>query len=356
MKQICFCLLFLPVVAMAQPGQVYKNLVFEGGGVRGMAYAGAIKTLEEKGILQNIERTAGSSAGAIAALVVSLNYTAMEIDSIMSGLKVEQFNDGGGSVLGGIKRLKKMYGWYRGNAFERWLEKVIEYKTGNPNLNFNDLHELMHTKKGIRDFYCTGTNITRQRVEVFSYASTPSMPLKTAVRISCSIPLYFEPVFIDSLGLEVKKPLPGHRYQLYVDGGMIANYPISIFDTCACHGNALTCSHAKFNPETIGLKLERPEQIEQFKQSDDIPAYTVSSFNEYLKAFSNLLIETLNRRDDMANEKGRTIYISYGDINSKVRKMKVEEKRLLFGNGEKAAIAFLEKDINKTANGIGATK
>ena len=45
----------------------YRNLVFKGGGVRGVAYIGALEELEALGILEGIKRTAGSSAGAVAA-------------------------------------------------------------------------------------------------------------------------------------------------------------------------------------------------------------------------------------------------------------------------------------------------
>ena len=55
-----------------------ENLVFEGGGVRGIAFTGAIQCLEEKGILKNVKRFAGSSAGALAATMLALNYNASE--------------------------------------------------------------------------------------------------------------------------------------------------------------------------------------------------------------------------------------------------------------------------------------
>jgi len=45
----------------------FKHLVFEGGGVRGIAYAGAIEVLESNGILNSIESVTGTSAGAITA-------------------------------------------------------------------------------------------------------------------------------------------------------------------------------------------------------------------------------------------------------------------------------------------------
>ena len=46
----------------------FKNLVFEGGGAKGIAYLGAMEVLEKKDILKNIERIGGASAGAINAL------------------------------------------------------------------------------------------------------------------------------------------------------------------------------------------------------------------------------------------------------------------------------------------------
>src|SRR5688572_20785238 len=78
----------------------YKNLVLEGGGARGLAYAGVFNVLEEKGILQGIEKVGGSSAGSIAGMMVSIGYTASEIDSMMVELKLQRFNDGKGGLLG----------------------------------------------------------------------------------------------------------------------------------------------------------------------------------------------------------------------------------------------------------------
>jgi len=69
-----YVLFLLCLAVTAVNGQsAYKNLVFEGGGIRGLAYAGTIKVLEEKNILSQVEKTAGTSAGAIAALLISLD-------------------------------------------------------------------------------------------------------------------------------------------------------------------------------------------------------------------------------------------------------------------------------------------
>ena len=56
----------------------FRNLVFQGGGVRMLAYHGAIKALEETGILSQIERVAGTSAGALTATLISFRLPANE--------------------------------------------------------------------------------------------------------------------------------------------------------------------------------------------------------------------------------------------------------------------------------------
>jgi NTE family protein len=336
-------LLLLPVISFAQHNYSYKNLVMEGGGVRGLAYAGVISVLEEKNILQRIEKVGGSSAGAIAGFMVCLGYTAAEIDSMMQQLPVQQFNDGKGGLWGKYKRVKNDFGIYEGKKFEQWLRQLAKIKTGNANISFKELHQLHLVNKNFKDLYCTGTNLSRQQLEIFSFEHTPDMPVALAVRISGGVPLYFEPVALDNKLNKIKKGDTTSFVNYYVDGGMLCNYPISMFDSSADGVNPLLSGNVKFNAATIGIKLERPEQIDSLQKNNiTIPPYNVESFNEYLAAFSNLMIETLNRKyPNLENERGRTIYVSYGNIGSKVRKMKAEEKKLLYNNGVTAAQNFL---------------
>jgi NTE family protein len=301
--------------------------------------------MEENGMLQNIKQTAGTSSGSIAALLVSLGYRSGEIDSIMKGLNFQKFNKGGGFFIGGISRLQKSYGWYKSEALEEWLGSLIELKTGNALLSFYDLHQLTQTNPAFKDLYVTGTNVTYQRTEIFSFLNTPHLPVKTAVRISCSIPLYFQPVLMDSSGTIVQHKQKGVNYSVYVDGGVMMNYPIAVFDSCkAKNGN--TCISPFYNSETIGLKIERPEQIEQQKTSSEPAPYNTSDFNHYLQAFLNMMIESANRYDEAA-EKGRTIYISSGNISPRVRKMSKEQKVQLFNYGKTAVQEFVTQNGQK---------
>lgn len=302
----------------------YRNLVFEGGGVRGIAYAGALTALEQRGTLRQIERVGGTSVGAITALLVALNYSADEMKTILDGLNVGQFNDGRWFFVGGFSRMSRHYGWYRGERFERWLEGLIARKTGNPRLTFAELHGL-RSQQPLRDLYVTGTNLTLQRSTVFSHEQTPDMALATAVRISMSVPLYFGAVLLDENNEVVAHPRREQDYQVLVDGGITANYPLDLFDT-----------NGRPNPQTLGLKLERPEQIAQFQKNTDIAPYRIQSITDYSSAFYNYILENLNRRWPMAEEQRRTIYISTEGISPRVRRMRASDKQKLFESGKRA--------------------
>ncbi len=339
-------LLFLlaPIFCYAQQNVVYKNLALEGGGIRGIAYAGAFKVLEEKCILQKIENVAGSSVGAIAGLMISIGYNAAEIDSIMMSLPFEKFNDGRGGLYGKVRRIKREFGIYKGDTFKEWLEDLLLKKTGNAQLNFMQLHKMKLKNDLYKDLYCTATNISKQRLEIFSYKHTPYLPLATAVRISGGIPIYFTPILLDNDFNPIAEGDTSCYINYYVDGGMLCNYPISMFDSCKAGGEPIMCDYVFFNKQTLGIKLERPEQIENFlKNNNEIPAYNPKSFKDYFEAFGNLMIETLERKyPNLANEKGRTIYISYGKIGATIKKMNYKSKRFLFDNGVAGVTTFFE--------------
>lgn len=339
-----FCFLFFllaPAFVFSQNNYKYKNLALEGGGVRGLAYSGALEVLEQKNILQSIERIAGSSAGAIAGLMISLGYNSKEIDSILQNLKIQQFNDGK-DIVGKIIRIKKQYGLFKGDKFEKWIGKLIEYKTGDANITFYDLHKKHLQDNTFKDFYCTGTNISRQQLAIFSWKTWPQMQLKTAVHISSCIPFYFKPIAIDSTGNEVSAKKTLSSYDLYVDGGMLCNFPINMFDSCAEGHNPLISENVQYNYETLGLKLEREKQVQEFGENKmSIAPYQIKNMKEYTSAVVNLMMEKLNRNSaDLSNEKGRTIYISYGEISGRPRRISLEEKKMLHDNGVAAATQF----------------
>ena len=337
--------LFVPTFVLAQSSRTYKNLVMEGAGVRGLAYAGALSVLEEKGIISGIENVCGSSSGTIAGLLVSVGYSSSEIRELVEKLPVQQFNDGSWGIPGKYFRFKKRYGIYKGEKFEAWLRERVKEKTGDGELTFAGLHALHLKDAKYKDLYCTGTNISKQQLEIFSYKTTPNMPVALAARISCGVPLYFEAIKLDNAGNRLSAKDTSSYPNYYVDGGLISNYPISLFDTCTNgENNPLECSELWFNPATIGIKLERQQQTDSLKNgSNTIPPYRIKNMNDYVGAFANLMMETLARKyPKLKNENDRTIYISQGNISPRVKKTKQQDKLLLYNNGVEATKLFLD--------------
>lgn len=98
----------------------------------------------------------------------------------------------------------------------------------DPDMSFMEFYNVT----GV-DLVVTGVNISRREPRYFSVWHTPDFPVVEAVALSMSIPLVFKPVYI---GGGVRKGDDAHNaaYQgLYVDGGMLNNYPVRAFDTIA---------------------------------------------------------------------------------------------------------------------------
>jgi NTE family protein len=106
------------------------NLVFEGGGLKGIALVGAYSVLEERGYRpQNI---AGASAGAIVAALVAAGYNAAELrqtimDFHFSSLKDRAWEDWL-PLFPRIVSILKDRGIYEGKACLEWMGGLLAKK------------------------------------------------------------------------------------------------------------------------------------------------------------------------------------------------------------------------------------
>jgi len=312
-----------------------RNLVFEGAGIRGVAYSGAIRELESKNILENVQRVGGTSSGAITALLLSMGYSANEIAAIVKSTPYKRFNDGRFFFFGGLNRFQKYFGWYRGQQFERWLSKLIEAKTGNADITFQELAE-----KAYKGLYVTGTCLNKQSLIVFSNETYPGMKVRDAVRISMSIPFYFEAVFIDSTGNIVRHPKNKNGLDIMVDGGFTANFHIKIFDSTKYFEGTRQNIFAP-NPQTIGFRIDRDDQIQNDTSGKSLAPFKINSLKDYFGAFYNIVIENLNRQTLTKEDWQRTVSISDGNVAPRVRKLSQEEVTVLTENGATATKHFL---------------
>lgn len=117
---------------------------------------------------------------------------------------------------------------------------------------------MKHTNNKL--LYVTGTSLNKQRLIVFSAENYPQLKIKDAVRISTSIPLYFEAVFNDSTGKILSQPKNTTGLDVMLDGGFVANFPIKIFDSTKYFTNT-DSNFFKINPHTIGFRIDSEEQI-----------------------------------------------------------------------------------------------
>lgn len=328
-----YTIVFFSFNAAAQKNAV-KNIVFEGAGIRGVAYCGAIGELERRGMLPAIEKVGGTSAGAITALCVSLGYSSSEIEELLYATNFSKFNDGRFFFAGGINRMNKYFGWYRGNKFVNWLEDIIARKTGNGDINFEELH-----KKGFKDLYITATMLNEQKLVILSRKTYPQMKIKDAVRISISIPLYFEAVFIDKEGKTFRHPKNKQGLDIMVDGGFTGNFPIKIFDSIS----GTSKESVIVNNTTIGFRIDNEQQIENDRLHKELTGMPVGNLKEYGKAFYNIIIENLNRQALSEEDWRRTVSINDGSIQPRIRKLSKNEIATLIHNGRVATNNFFQQ-------------
>lgn len=245
----------------------FENIVLEGGGVKGIAYIGALRALEEKGLLKNIKRIAGSSAGAIFAGALACDFTIEEMIAL-SDVNFEDFKDDSFSLFGNAYRLLKEYGLYGSETFYKWYGKQLERKTGDKDITLIEVYN----RYG-KEIILTGTCLDKRKTVYFHHSTHPNMPLRLAVRISMTIPFYYKAIRLNS--------------DLYVDGGMLDNYPMGVFDKES--NNYIVSDISK----TIGLKLMTEDEepnVKLFKGDTEI-----HNIKEFISEVISTLLVGLER-------------------------------------------------------------
>lgn len=209
-------------------GQQLKNVVFGGTGVRNPAYAGALLALEERGLYRGITGFGGCSAGAIVAALAGVGYTPEEVLDRMIAIDFKRIL--GGSFFFGPARMLRKFGWYKADYLVETLGEMIAERMGDALVDI----ETCEAKTGNR-IRIVGTNLSRRMACVFPSAALRHVPLVEAVRISMSIPWFFEAQRLER--------------ELYVDGGVLWNLPVELFDVMG-----------EPNDGTLGFIVREPNQ------------------------------------------------------------------------------------------------
>ena len=218
-----------------------KNLVLSGGSMKGLAYIGMIKCIEEYDIVKKIDNFIGTSIGACVCFCLLIGFTYEELYDVFINLDINKARN---INVDNILNFGTTYGVDNGEKIVKILKVFLKKKLHVNSITFSELYE--KTQKNIT---IIGSCLNTTSVEYFNLKNNPNMDVIDALRISISIPLFFTPVIYEN--------------KYYVDGALTNNYPIDI-----CVNN---------NKETMGVVLT--SNTYTYTEINSIDNYLISIIN-----------------------------------------------------------------------------
>ena len=110
---------------MILPKKNIKNLVFQGGGVKGCAYAGSVQILDEYKLLASVTHVAGTSVGSRVASLVAIGAGSKGLTESILKSDFKKFTNDKGWILGDIYRLLCYYGIHSADSFANIMRGFI---------------------------------------------------------------------------------------------------------------------------------------------------------------------------------------------------------------------------------------
>ncbi|RKN84719.1 patatin-like phospholipase family protein [Paenibacillus ginsengarvi] len=204
------------------------NGVFEGGGVKALALVGAVKAAEERGV--KFKQVAGTSSGAIVASLLAAGYTADELKQIIMETPFTDFLAKSWlhelPIVGPAVRLFVKKGLYSGQKLEKWIEEKLAAK------GVRTFADLPRGKLRIIASDISQGKLLVLPDDIVQYGINPeNFSVARAVRMSTSIPYFFDPVVLRKPAKARKKGESFTDQFIYiVDGGLLSNFPLWIYD------------------------------------------------------------------------------------------------------------------------------
>ena len=280
---------------------MFTNLVFDGGGARGIAYIGSIKVLEKKDLMKNFTKFAGTSVGSIIATALAVGYTSSELEELLLDKNFNDFRDNSNYFALNIYNFITNYGWYRGDKLRNWVEENLFKKTGIKNITLGQILE----KYG-KELIIVTSDLNTRRAVYFNPHDNPNLAVKDAIRMSASIPFFFDSFYYE-----------GHYY---MDGGILDSYPFEYFPD---------------DEKTLGFRL-KIELIHMKEEEDKI--YWMKDF---LTAFMKTILNKIERLHvkDSYNKQSVTLNVDVGITEFEIP---IAKKLELIRYGAKVTKKFFE--------------
>ncbi len=298
--------------------------VFQGGGCRTAAFVGAYREALERGV--RFTEVAGTSAGSLIAALIGAGASPIQLEKLLENLNFSEFlvdvdREAKRGVGGGIlSKFSPQWanlifdkGFYSSRAIGSWLDtKLSELlpKISGP-ITFKDLPTTTHI---------VSTDINSSRVKIWNRILTPNEYVSTAVRASCSIPLFFQPV-----------------EKRHVDGGVISNLPAFVYSD---------------DPSSLATR-PLASRILAFSLEAEPKTAEEGSTISYLEKLVNVVIDG-SQDLQLGMQRGvHVIRIPTGQIRATdFKKITKDDTKNLVENGKKATRQFFEEELIhiKTSN------
>ncbi|WP_054711558.1 patatin-like phospholipase family protein [Bacillus sp. JCM 19041] len=289
------------------------DAVFAGGGVKAFAFIGAIEAAEKKGL--QFERIAGTSAGAIISGLLMAGYSSMEINQMLDELDVEALKDDRMFLIPfKVAKWVNLYfrlGLYKGDKLESWLKMVLANKGVT---TFGDLPQ-----GALR---VIASDITKSQMVVIpddltKYGIDPDRySVAKAIRMSCSIPFFFEPV-------KLQNKVIGREPSYMVDGGVLSNFPMWLFKDGR---------HGGWRRPVIGFQLS--------PRVDERPANKVRNALDLYKAIFETMMSAHDVRYISQEHAKNIVFIPVEHIKATDFSLSEEEKIKMIALGMEKTNAF----------------
>lgn len=216
-----------------------EYLCFEGGGVKGFSYIGVINELEKMGILNQIKGVSGTSIGSLFAAMLAIGCTSEQIQSLRYTVDIDHYKLD--FCLCTAYSIWKKFGIFSLDHLEKEFRKIL-IKFINPDITLEQLYS--QTQK---ELVIVAACVNRKKAVYFHHKAFPNVKLIDAILCSVSVPIGFQPRKYDFLGTP----------DYYVDGGLVDNFPIWVFnDMDALYkGNFDFVNKKAINPKMLGIKV-----------------------------------------------------------------------------------------------------
>ena len=365
------------------------DLVFEGGGAKGMVFVGGMQEFEERG--HKTGRLLGTSAGAITATLLAAGYSASEMlealnERLADGSSVftsfmampgpfdqktvensairnflrsvdipllpayleERLDNAITAQLANTGNFKHIFsfvergGWFSADNFVHWLHTRLDSGTfnGQPR-NFGDMTLDQYFNATHKELSLVASDTTGKQMLVLNHISAPHCPVIWATRMSMSIPLLWqEVIWLAEWGPYLGRDISGHAI---VDGGLLSNFPIELFLSDL---KDVTCVMGdKVSQQVLGFLIDEDAEVPG-AQPVPAPANTPNIYDlTPIQRISRLVDTTLSARDKMVIDSYTDLVVrmpakGYGTTEFN---MSEERRNILVTAGRNTVKTYFEK-------------